>query len=912
MTVIKTPDQKLRVFISSTMEELAAERKAVRDGILKLHLTPVLFELGARPHPPKNLYKAYLEQSQVFVGIYWNSYGWIAPDMSISGLEDEYLLSGNKPKLIYIKQPASARDTRLEKMISEIQRSESVSYHKFSTPEELAELLENDLALLLSEGFHTEEEPNPNSAKKRKSSLPLFRGVFIGREKELESLQNLMDQDELALVTITGPGGTGKTTLALQTANRIKDKFKDGAFFVSLAAISDSGLVAAGIANQLGLYDSGRQSINETLLDYLQDKATLLVLDNFEQILEAGLLVKKIIDQCQSLKIMVTSRTPLHIRGEYLFPLDQLARPDIHCSYTPEEILEFPAIKLFTHRALEINSNFQASAENLEAVSAICHKLDGLPLAIELAAARTRTVQPIMLLKKMESTLNFLNQGPRDLPARQQTLRSTIEWSYMLLDKDTQTYFSRLSVFNDGWTSLAAELVVFDKDAAELDSLGLHERLNDFSLINTIVPGAKSSSKTIDLPAEPRFTMLQTIKEFALEKLAAGGEEAAIRSRHANYFVEFLLETEPQCWQLDPIKALNRIEADYQNIQSAFNYSLQTGNVENIWKIYGSMGTYWVAKGRFSEAADWFHKARINIDSVTGEYATRIDPYTFAKAFFAAGAVYAYTGQLESSATFLRASARIFEASDASQSLASVYTYLGIILISLGDPAAKEYLLKAIDLGFKTGAKMAVISGLTFLAEACTTTGDFQKAQEYLEKVEELSKEWGSAFGLGMASFQRANLYYYEGEFAKAADGYLEGQRQFEVASYNLIYGWAFIGLGSCMTELGQHEKAFEYLSIGLNKARELGEKAMMLVAITAFISHACLTGNKIKAARLMGAVENLGKQFVGHNTWNSNRKSFELAKIALEKATEKAEREREIEIGKSLSLEQAIALATS
>ncbi len=287
--VIRTPDQRLRVFVSSTLQELAEERQAARAAIEGLHLVPVMFELGARPHPPRELYRSYLEQSHVFVGIYWKRYGWVAPDESVSGLEDEYRLCGSRPKLIYVKRPALNRETRLDGLLARIQADDQASYKPFSSAAELQGLLGTDLAVLLTEHFELsmlESEPNSPQPEvmPQPSTLPMPATPLVGRERELEGLKTLLAEDDVRLVTLVGPGGVGKTRLALEVARGLVQSFSDGICFISLASVHDPDLVVPSIASALGLRSGGSTAVS--LAAVLRDRRMLLVLDNFEQVLE--------------------------------------------------------------------------------------------------------------------------------------------------------------------------------------------------------------------------------------------------------------------------------------------------------------------------------------------------------------------------------------------------------------------------------------------------------------------------------------------------------------------------------------------------------------------------------------------------------------------------------------------------
>ena len=296
---IRTPDERLRVFVSSTLVELASERAAVRDAIEQLRLTPVLFELGARPHPPQHVYRAYLERSDVFVGIYGERYGWVGPGMEISGLEDEYVLSAGKPRLLYVKAPASEREPRLAQLIERLKQDATDSFKTFRDGDELRELVQDDLALLLTERFVSEASV---SAGTPHAELPAAVDELVGREAELTAVRELL-VGGARLLTVTGPGGVGKTRLALEAARLVPELFPDGVHFVGLGSVREPGLVSSTILTALDAPASPTAPVGHALVEHLRGRRMLLLLDNFEQVLDAAPEVGRLLSACRGLRV---------------------------------------------------------------------------------------------------------------------------------------------------------------------------------------------------------------------------------------------------------------------------------------------------------------------------------------------------------------------------------------------------------------------------------------------------------------------------------------------------------------------------------------------------------------------------------------------------------------------------------
>jgi predicted ATPase/class 3 adenylate cyclase len=765
--MILTPDQRVRVFISSTLEELAAERAAARRAIGRLHLVPVWYESGARPHPPRSMYRAYLDQSQVFVGIYWQRYGWVAPGMEISGLEDEYRLAAGMPMLLYLKRPAPDQEPRLAAMIDGIRAAGTVSYRTFGTPRELERLLADDLAVLLSEtfagaavgaetspggprepvgadlpagtvtflltdiegstrlwetvpkamevaleqhnrllagvigghggvvvtsrgegdsffavfpsavaaaeaagacqlalhgeawpagaslrvrmGLHTGEAhvqegdyvdhapinrcarvkaaahggqvlvtkttrdlvegrlgsgfglqrlgefrlrdlaepeliyqlthpdlpagfPPIRTLAERTGNLPLQVSSFIGRERELE--QTVAALGAARVVTLTGPGGVGKTRLALQVAGQVAPRFADGAWLCELAPVRDPAGVDDAVAAVFSVTARAGQGTRETLVEFLRSKQLLLVLDNCEHVLgEAAALAGVLQRSCERLVILATSRESLGIEGEHLVPVPPLGVPGAGADLPA--ITRAEAVRLFAERAAAVRPGFQVTAGNAAAVAAVVRRLDGIALSVELAAARVPAMTAAELARRLERSFAVLAAGPRGAVGRHQTLRATIDWSFQLLTGPEQQLLARMAVFAGGATLEAAEAVCggegIDPDAV-------------FELLASLV--ARSLVVAEEHGPQTRYRLLETIRQYGEERLNQAGEADRWRARHAGYYADLLPRVREHAHdpKQDVFWAV-RVSAEQDNLLAAWSWAIGTGNVGTAFAI---------------------------------------------------------------------------------------------------------------------------------------------------------------------------------------------------------------------------------------------------------------------------------------------------------------------------------------
>jgi len=673
------------VFVSSTLQELSGERAAVSEAVRAIRLTPVMFEMGARPHPPRDLYRAYLAQSDVFVGIYWQRYGWVAPSETISGLEDEYLLSGPMPKLIYIKR-ADTREPRLDELIKRIQSDDRVSYRPFVDVGELCELVKDDLAVMLTERFATASAPASHTAAAApvpaeadmppRYELPPERGELIGRASLVSSVVDLLGRPEVGLVTLTGPGGTGKTRLAIHVGHAQRAAFEGNVYYVDLAGVREAQEVLPAIQTTLEIpLPVGGGDPEKLLVAHLRRLHALLLLDNFEQVLDAAPAVARVAAACPRLKILVTSRESLRVQGEREQPVPPLALDAASADGLS------PCMTLFEQRAQEVRPDFRIDAQNRAAIAEICRRLDGLPLAVELAAARTRVLSPQAMAPRLDRSLSLLTSQRRDLPARQQTLRAALSWSYDLLRPDEQAFFRRLGAFTGGFFEEAAAEITAGTGVDVLDGL---TSLADKSLL------VRSEQEGVT-----RFHLLETVREFALERLGEAGEEQETRTRHARWVRDlFGAAQSPITRQAERLLWVNRLALEEGNARAAMRFTSSPGGDRYLlWDLFCKFSFSLVAEARAREVRELYD------DLLLGGEAD--DPILAAVAFEQAHRGYvlnpdlAFAPKLEECVSVLeKAGDRVY--------LPSALVSCGMILMVAAPERALPALTRAVDLAVET------------------------------------------------------------------------------------------------------------------------------------------------------------------------------------------------------------------
>jgi predicted ATPase/class 3 adenylate cyclase len=561
-----------------------------------------------------------------------------------------------------------------------------------------------------------------------RNNLPLQPTPLVGREKEVAEVRGLLRREETRLLTLTGPGGTGKTRLALQAAADLLDDFPDGTFFVPLATLTEAELLLPTVAETLGVRESGEQSLGETLEDYLSERRLLLLLDNFEQVLGAASTVTELLAVAPGLKVLATSRAPLGLYGEHEFPVPPLTLPDLQHPPPLERLTQYEAVGLFVERARAVKPDFSITNESAPAVAEICVRLDGLPLAIELAAARIKMLPPKAMLQRLSSRLKLLTGGARDLPERQRTLRGAIEWSHALLDEGEQVLFGRLAVFSGGRTLEAIEAICDAEGDLPVDTFEGISSLLDKSLLR----------QEEGPNGEPRFVMLETVHEYAREKLEESPEAEEIKRVHAEYFLTLAEEAYPELKGPDQFAWLERLEAEHDNMRAVLSWAMERKEVEVALRLGGALSWFWSMRGYQSEGRRWLEEALV-MDG-------RASPESRAMALAGAGVLAEEQGDLDRAQEACEEGLELLanEAREASETKLFLLECLGWVACLREEYGqATELFEESLALSREMSDTWWLANSLSNLASVSGFRGDSERATELYEQSMDLFREQG-------------------------------------------------------------------------------------------------------------------------------------------------------------------------
>ena len=633
------------------------------------------------------------------------------------------------------------------------------------------------------------------------NNLPVQMTSFVGRERELAEGLRLLEANRL--LTLTGPGGTGKTRLSLQIAAEASDHFKHGVFFVPLAPITDPELVATTVLEALSVQDSTGRPPQQVLVDHLRDRQALLVLDNFEQILAAAPFVGEILKASPRTKVLTSSRAALRVYGEQEFPVPPLGVPD-PANFTLESLSQFEAVKLFIDRAVAVKPDFAVTNENAPAVAGIAALVDGLPLAVELAAARIKLLNPQAMLARLEGRLGELGGGARDLPERQQTLRGAIAWSYDLLEPGIQDLFSRFSVFVRGGSLDEVETVC--GPGLDADVLSGMEVLVDQNLL-----------RPMEDADEPRFFVLHVIREYALERLAEAPDARDVHARHASTFVELAERTAPLLTGADGKRWLDKLEIDHDNLRAALQWTVEQKECSMASRLLVSLWRFWQMRGHLFEG-------RRRAEAVLALPELQAMPRELYAVLEAAGGIAYWQGD--------------------QREADRLYNHAAEIARGFGD---KKLLANAL---YNAAFPNTV------------TRENLPRSRAQFDEALALFREVGDDAGVARVLWGVAELYYLQDppDWDGAIRLLLEAQEIFERLGDNFGLGWDLYTLGSCYAVMGENERAREALRRSLGLFARADDKSGLVLLLNQFAILAIANGDLVGAARLEGAGKALEK----------------------------------------------------
>jgi predicted ATPase/serine/threonine protein kinase len=720
------------------------------------------------------------------------------------------------------------------------------------------------------------------------SPLPRPTTPIVGREGSLEGVARLLRQQDTHLVTLTGPGGVGKTRLALAVAERMAPEFPGGVFLAPLAEARDPAEVPTAIAHAVGVREEPQVPALDSVGDALSDRSALLILDNFEHVAAAAPSLAGLFTRAPRAKLLATSRARLNLSGEHEFAVLPLPVPKSDTSLPLPRLSEYGSVALFVDRARAIDPSFTLTTSNASAVAEICARLDGLPLAIELAAARVKLLSPQAIASRLTRRLPLLTAGPRDLPARQRTMRDAIVWGHQLLTVTERQLFCELSVFRGGFTAEAAEAVA--SPASESTLLDVLGALVDHSLVRRVDDGESD---------EPRFGMLETIREFADEERRASPGVSEVERRHAELYLRLAEEAAPSILHDGPW--LERLSRDHDNLRAALEWSIAANDVETALRLCAALWSFWYVRGNYSEGRRWIERA----------LALESEAASAARAETLVGAGVLAFLQCDYGEASAKLEAGLAQARDTRlpRTAARALQYLGSIARERGRYAeARERHDESGRLWEEVGDDTGVVRSSNYSAFACWLEGDLAPASDLAHEALERFRVFRDQEGTAWALLNLAAIAHYGGDLMSARR---RGREALEIAhgiGFQEGIAWSLNLLGVTMAAAGRTERAGRLLRASLRRHRELGDRWRMASVLEA-IAGLVAASDAPRAARILGGAERL-RETIAAPAPPVERLALEATERALDEAIGDARLQRLRAAGRRLSISELMALA--
>ncbi|HYP41891.1 MAG TPA: tetratricopeptide repeat protein [Chloroflexia bacterium] len=682
------------------------------------------------------------------------------------------------------------------------------------------------------------EEETPRTESPPASFLPSSPTSLIGREQEIAEARSKLWRTDVRLLTLTGPPGIGKTRLGLAVADALQGEFEHGVWFVPLAPLTGPGLVASSIAQALGVQENPGQPIADTLCGHVRDQRMLLLLDNFEHVTEAASVISRMLSVAPGLKVLATSRALLHVYGEHELPVRPLALPDVKYLPPVEELPEYSAVTLFVARTQAVKPDFRLSTQNARTVAEICVRLDGLPLAIELLAARAKLFAPDAMLARLDQRLSLLTGGPRDRDSRQQTLRGAIDWSYDLLEANEQALFRHISVFAGG-CELAALEAVHPMPQPVLDVV---ESLVDKSLVVHYPPAEQAGD-------EPRFGMLETIREYALERLVERGEIEQARRQHAEYYASFSEAAGPELSGPEQSTWLGRAAREHDNLRGALRWTLDRGDAQTAARIAGEMWRFWWVRGFLSEGRAW-------LDEVIGQ-SHAIDIALKATALRGAGTLAHVQGDFLQGQSLFEESLTLYRELEDKQGIADGLTSLSNTAMGLNDLGrAQAYLEESLALYRELENTHSIAVSLSQLGNVAYLTEQYALARARYEESLALFSQLSDTHRAAVVLHNLGEVSYYQGEYARAKGFHEESLGLFRELGSTYGIAYALTSAGKCAQANGDSTQAKSLHSEALALFQTMGCKPEVAQCLIGIAHAEVAEGKHERAVKILGASE--------------------------------------------------------